>query len=177
MKKSIRKFLQFHGRTISFLHKDGQYWIAIRPICEALNLKYAWHLEQLKKHPIWGVAYQKQGIPDARNHVQEMVALPEKYVYMWIAQLPLKSKEHIEYVRECVDVLFDYFHGTITGRQELLLMRAEVQMEKSEVESILRENKQYQRLLELERQESAASKGLRALDQTLVNKQLTLGLD
>ena len=38
MEKSIRKFLEFNGKTIYFLSKDGDYWVAIKPICDALKL-------------------------------------------------------------------------------------------------------------------------------------------
>ena len=38
MKNSIRKFLEFNGKVIYFLSKDGEYWIAIKPICEALGV-------------------------------------------------------------------------------------------------------------------------------------------
>ena len=102
MKKSVRKFLEFNGRAIYFVHADGQYWVAIRPIVEALNIEYAWQLKQVKKHPIWGQLWSKTTMVDRKNALRKMVALPEKYVYMWIAQLPIKTEGHLQYVKECV---------------------------------------------------------------------------
>lgn len=32
------KFLKFNGKNIVFLSIDGTYWIAIKPICDALNI-------------------------------------------------------------------------------------------------------------------------------------------
>ncbi|MEM8568318.1 MAG: hypothetical protein AAGF85_17790 [Bacteroidota bacterium] len=36
--KKHSKFLEFNGKTIVFLAIDGEYWIALRHICEALNV-------------------------------------------------------------------------------------------------------------------------------------------
>jgi hypothetical protein len=174
MKKSIKKFLQFNGRAISFLSIDGTYWVAIRPICEALNVSYAWHYQQLKKHPIWGDVYGKPTMHDAKNRLQKMVALPEKYVYLWIAQLPIKSADHAKYVIECVDVLFDYFHGSIAGRQEALLRKAEIQIEKEDLIKELQTDNRFQRLQELAAEEMREGKILKKLDTELLTKQLSL---
>lgn len=38
--KTHEKFLQFNGKTIYFQSYDGQFWIAIKPICEILNVNY-----------------------------------------------------------------------------------------------------------------------------------------
>ena len=38
--KTHEKFLQFNGKTIYFQSYDGQFWIAIKPICEVLNVSY-----------------------------------------------------------------------------------------------------------------------------------------
>ena len=49
MKSKIKKFLEFNGKTISFLCKEGEYWVAIKPICEALGVNYNRQYQNLKK--------------------------------------------------------------------------------------------------------------------------------
>lgn len=40
MSEKVEKFLEFNGKTIVLLAKDGIWWIAIRPVCEALGVQY-----------------------------------------------------------------------------------------------------------------------------------------
>ena len=174
MKNSIRKFLEFNGRAIYFLNKEGKYWVAVRPIVEALKLDHTWQLRQLKKHPIWGDAYEKQPMRDSKNRLQEMVALPEKYIYLWIAQLPIKTEGHELFVKECVDILFDYFHGAIAGRKEALTRKAEIQVEKKELQKLLMEDQNYQKYQDLAAEEMREGKKLLAMDAAIIQKQLNL---
>ncbi len=38
--KNLEKFLEFNGKRISVLLADGSWWVAIKPICEALKVDY-----------------------------------------------------------------------------------------------------------------------------------------
>ena len=55
--KSYEKFLQFNGRNIYFVAVNGQYYIAYKPICEALNIEANRCYKNLKKHKILGKIY------------------------------------------------------------------------------------------------------------------------
>lgn len=174
MKKSIKKFLEFNGKVIYFLSHEGQYWVALRPICEALKVSYAWNLKKLKKHAIYSKLWSKPTMVDSNFAKRSMVALPEKYIYMWIAQLPISSNEHAEYVMQCVDVLYDYFHGGITGRKEALSRKAEIQIERKELMNELKNNKLFIKLKELDAEEARKGKLLKQLDNDIITQQLTL---
>ncbi|MBW7868873.1 MAG: hypothetical protein H3C31_11160 [Brumimicrobium sp.] len=54
------KFLQFNGKNIIFLNVDGTYWVAIKPICEALNVDYIRQFKNLKEGKILAPALSKQ---------------------------------------------------------------------------------------------------------------------
>lgn len=54
------KFLSFNGKNIIFLNKDGQYWIAVKPICEALGVDYVRQFKNLKDNIILAPALSKQ---------------------------------------------------------------------------------------------------------------------
>lgn len=50
------KFLEFNGKKIIFLSVDGTYWIALKPILEALNMDADRSIKNLKNDPILGSA-------------------------------------------------------------------------------------------------------------------------
>jgi len=129
MKQSVSKFLEFNGKTLVFLAVDGQYWIALKPICEALNVSWKKQHSNLLEDPIFGQLSTVQGMVGADNKVREMVSLPEKWVYGWLINIQSSSPELQEYKKLCYEVLNDYFHGTITGRKELLSIKAKAQVE------------------------------------------------
>ena len=60
MKQSINRFLQFNGKTLLFLAKDGTNWIALKPICEALGIEYTRTFKNVSADPIIGPALAKQ---------------------------------------------------------------------------------------------------------------------
>jgi prophage antirepressor-like protein len=60
MKQSIERFLQFNGKTLLFLAKDGTNWIALKPICEALGIEYTRTFKNVSADPIIGPALAKQ---------------------------------------------------------------------------------------------------------------------
>ena len=64
--KSYEKFLQFNGRDIYFVAVNGQYYIAYKPICKALNIEANRCYKNLKKH---------NGILQSRM----MTCIPENY--------------------------------------------------------------------------------------------------
>lgn len=71
MKEEIKKFLEFNGKVIHFLSVDGQYWIAIKPICRALGVDYIRQFKNLKADAILAPAYAVQPMqtPDKQNSI------------------------------------------------------------------------------------------------------------
>lgn len=89
------KFLQFNGKTIFFQSYDGNFWIAIKPICEVLNVNYNRQLLTLKSDEFLGSAYSLQDMQVQSDNgiwqTRKMVCLPEKYIYGWIFSLQSNS--------------------------------------------------------------------------------------
>ena len=73
MKKDIKKFLEFNGKTIYFAAADGQYWIAIKPICEALNVDYIRQFKNLQIDKILGELLSEQTMVAADGKLRKMV--------------------------------------------------------------------------------------------------------
>jgi hypothetical protein len=114
------KYIQFNGKNICYKRINGEYWIVVKSVCEALNVEYTRQFKNLQKDPILGAALAKQPMQlPGENQKRDCVCLPEVYVYGWIFQIRSASKELLEYKKKCYLVLYRHFHGIITRRAEL----------------------------------------------------------
>ena len=62
MNKQVVKYLEFKGKNIVYLSVSGTYWIAIKPVCEALNINYNRQYQNIKSDPILSPEFAKQQI-------------------------------------------------------------------------------------------------------------------
>ena len=106
MKEEIKKFLEFNGKNIFFVAINGQYWIAIKPICRALNVDYIPQFKNLKEDEILGQLLSKQTMVGPDNKFRNHVCLPEFYIYGWIFQIQSQSPELLKYKWEWYRVLY-----------------------------------------------------------------------
>jgi prophage antirepressor-like protein len=113
MKKLINKFLEFNGKAISFLSVDGQWWVAIKPICDVLDVEYTRQFKNLKADKILDQLLAEQPMVGADGRLRKMICLPEKFIYGWLFSINSESEGLLEFKRECYEVLFDHFHGGI----------------------------------------------------------------
>lgn len=173
MSKRVSKFLEFNGKTLMFLAANGQWWIALKPICEALGVSYKRAHENLLADPIYGQLSTNQGMVAADGKTRKMTSLPEEFIYGWIMQLQSSSPDLIQYKLECHRVLYNHFHGTITGRKELLAQKAKAQREMDEVmNSLTPENAlKFQRAKKTKDQVTAQ---LRELDGEIIKEEMDL---
>ena len=103
-----------------------------------------------------------------------MICLPEKYIYGWLLSINSSSQELRNYKKECYDILYNYFHGTITGRKELLKKKVEIDIELTKAENELIENPAYIKIQELKKKQSEVNKGLKNNDQKVIQETITL---
>lgn len=168
---SHQRFLEFEGTNIVFVNKEGQYWIAIKPICDVLNVNYNRQFQNLKKHHILSQLFAKQQTTGVDGKTYEMICLPEKYVYGWLFSINSKSEELLKYQETCYALLYDHFHGTITSRKELLLERKEVDTEIHELEEKMKEmDEKYKKLQVLKRKRKTLSTQLNTIDKELIQQ-------
>lgn len=111
-----KDLLTFNGKNIIFRRINGQYWIAVKSVCEALNVNYNRQYQNIQSDPILGPAFANQQMQVDENQKRKMGCLPEHLIYGWIFSIKSSSEILIEYKKECYDVLFNYFHGTIIRR-------------------------------------------------------------
>ncbi|MCO5268504.1 MAG: phage antirepressor N-terminal domain-containing protein [Brumimicrobium sp.] len=165
------KFLQFNGKNIVFLSVNGTYWVAIKPICEALNIDYIRQFKNLKEHQKLSQLLSEQTMVATDKKMRKMICLPEKYIYGWIFSLNSDSEELWEYKLTCYDILYNHFHGIITNRKELLLNKMDVDTKIHNIKEELKESEgKYLELQELEIQRKAINKDLKAIDVELIEQ-------
>lgn len=171
---TVKKFLEFNGKSILFIARDGQYWVAIKPICEALNVNYDRQYRNLTSDPFLGQLCAEQHMVAADGKLRKMTSIPEKYVYGWIFTIQTSSPDHLAYKGKCYELLYDYFHGTIGKRTPVLKTKtqAEIQIEKLEAE--LMSNPAFVELLETKTRVTQINKELRNLDNEVISNQLDL---
>lgn len=129
MKKQIKKFLEFNGKNIYFVAVNGQYWIALKPICEALNVDFEAQRKNLKEDGILCQLPSEQTVVAGDGKFRKMLCLPEFFIYGWIFQIQSQSEELQAYKLECYRILYEHFHGSIAGRKDLLSEKAKLQIE------------------------------------------------
>jgi predicted RNase H-like HicB family nuclease len=172
--ESHQKFLEFKGKVISFLNKDGGYWISLPSLCEALNIDANRYYKNAKKDPILGPALAIQPVQVSKNgnsQLRNVTCIPEYLVYGWLFSVKSESPELIEYKKTCYELLYNHFHGTITNRKELLLKRKNLDEAIFEVkQSLKEEDEKYKRLQELQNRRKTISTQLNSIDKELINQ-------
>lgn len=174
MKQSIVKFLEFKGKNLLFLAKEGTYYIALKPVCEVLGVDYIRQFKNVSDDAILGPALSKQTMQVPGDQKRNMACLPEHLIYGWIFSIQSSSRELVEYKRDCYEILFNHFHGIITNRRELLGQKAKVELERSRKELSLRENEDFKTWQDLKAQEARIGIMLKASDRTEIENQMNL---
>lgn len=174
MEKSIKKFLQFNGKNVYFLSANGVWYIAIKPICEALGVDYIRQFKNLKEDKILGQLLSEQTMVAADGRLRKMVCLPEFFIYGWIFTIKSDSEGLQDFQWKCYELLFNYFHGASTERSELLKVKTLAEIEKDKLKAELMETPAYIKLQALEEKEKDAKKALSKLDRDIVTNQIEL---
>lgn len=178
MQNSVEQLPVFNGRRISMMATDGQWYVAVKPICEGLNVDYIQQFKNLKDDEILGQLLCEHTMVAADGRLRKMTCLPEKYVYGWLFSIRSDSAELIEYKRVCYDLLYNHFHGALTGRMEIIAARSAVDVEIDELEKKMTESADYARLQELKSRRAQLGRDLtkqvKTYDQSLVAVQGSL---
>lgn len=174
MKDETRKFLQFNGQSIYFLANDGKWWIAVKPICEALDIQYEHQFKTIKAHPILSELLCEHTIVAADNKLRKMVCLPEFGLYGWLLETNSKSPDFIDYKWECYQVLYQHFKGGATSREELLEIKEKARLNKAKYRAKLQNSEDFKAFAQAEKDEQDAISRLKKQDAELVKEQMPI---
>jgi len=176
MKNQASRSLDFAGKAILTVYADKQWWIAIKPVCEALEVDFEAQRKNIKEDPILSQLPSNQTVVGADNRTREMLCLPERYVYGWLFSIRSDSSKLLKYKLSCYDILYAHFHGTITGRLEVLSQRRDIEERIAELKIQLLESPQQSQISDLLKQKSQTAKRLKELDAQLLSGQTALEL-
>jgi len=179
---NIQKFLQFNGKNIYYLDIEGTYWIALKPICEALEISWKNQHEKISnKEDVFNELSRVQGIVAADKKLRKMVCLPEQYIYGWIFSIQLSNTMSQQtrlnmkfYKKKCCDILYNHFHGTIIKRKQLLNFIEENQKIIIKNEKQLLNNELYRITIDLKIENKKFQKLLKIIDNKIKQPNETL---
>ena len=159
---------------IHFLSVDGQYWIAIKPICRALGVDYIQQWKNLKEDQILSLPLCVHTMVAAEGKLRKMTCLPEFFVYGWLMGIQSEAPGLAAYKWECYRILFEHFHGAITGRKELIKTKAQNSVLIDSLKNKVFATDEAIKLAEAERKQKAIDKNLKQLDIEQFNEELDL---
>lgn len=172
--KNLAQHLEIKGKNVWFLRKDEGYFIAIKPICEALGVDYIQQFKNLKVDSILGAELCKYTMQVPGDQPRNFICLPEKFIYGWLFSVKSESPVLLEYKKKVYDILFNHFHGSLTERKNVLIEKAEIKTKRQLIEVALKEDERYSELCELKGRELRIGKTLKDLDEKLIDSQLAL---
>ncbi len=105
MNEKVRKFLEFNGKSIHFLASDGQFWIAIKPICEVLEVDYSNEIAKIEKSDFLSEHASEHTIVSIDGELQKMVCLPEWIFYGWLFKIESDAPGLLDFKMECFAIL------------------------------------------------------------------------
>lgn len=170
----IKKFLEFNGTNVYFVSAAGTYWVAIKPICEALGVDYERQRRNLKTDKFLCQLPSEQTVVAADGKLRKMLCLPEEFIYGWIMQINSDSNDLHEFKWNCYQVLYRHFHGAVTDRLSILKEKTLTQIEIEKLEEKIDLLPEVKRLNELKAKAKQESKKLLRHDQEFVSSQLPL---
>ncbi len=172
MQKAVEHLPVFNGRKISCLCTTGIWYVAIRPICESLGIDFQAQHKRITSDEILSRVSSNQTMHDASKRLQKMFCLPEKFIYGWLFSVQSNSPELTEYKLRCYEILYEHFHGNLTGRLSALQQKSATRIRIEELKEKMLQSDEYREIPELETVEKRLNTQLKTLDKELIGTQL-----
>lgn len=178
----MKDLVIFKGVEIPCTQHNGNFYVAVTPICEHIGLRSDKAIEAVKNNRSLAKVMRILSVEGSRG-MREMVCLPISHISGWLSNIDInkvneKAQPVLEaYQDECYRVLFEHFFG----RQEAHNRASEVFVELHTKRAQLRELQKQQADSEIGKQIAATKKEIRtleveqaSLDHEMFGKQLTL---
>ncbi len=123
---------KINGVDIVTVERDGEIFVPIKPICEAIGIDDRAQRDKIQSDEILGSTGVLSTSVAADGKEREMFCLPLKYVYGWLFTINPKNvapeaREAVAvYRRECYDVLYEHFTGSM--RRTIETNNAEIEL-------------------------------------------------
>ena len=115
--KNIEKIIEIDGHKLNLILHQDSWWIAIKPICQLLDIDYNHHSQYIKRDIVLSKLLTLQKVLAADNKNRLMNCLPEKYLYIWLLSIRTKSESLHHCKLKCYGTLFDFLNNENTNNQ------------------------------------------------------------
>lgn len=115
---------QINGVDIVTVEQDGETCVPIKPVCDALGIDVDAQRNKLNSDEFFNSTTAIIAVVAADGKEREMYCLRLRDVYGWLATInpgkvaPEAREAVTRYRRECYDVLYDHFAGSLRRRVE-----------------------------------------------------------
>jgi len=95
--------------------ENGDKYVAVKPICDALGIDFQKQLERIKDDEIIGQLYTIRYMVGADGKDREMGVIPFKFVFGWLFSINSKKvaaenrEAVVKYKLECYNALYNHF--------------------------------------------------------------------
>lgn len=110
------ELIEFHDTDLYCPIRDGEIYIAIKPICNALGIDNSSQQQRIKQDKILGQLWCTITTTGHDQKSYKMFCLPLMYVFGWLfnideEKIKSTSKEQLlSYKLECYQVLYEHFY-------------------------------------------------------------------
>lgn len=104
--------------------EEHNFFVPVRPICDALTLNVSGQIQAVKRHRILGSVVCNLHTTGADGKTYDMVCLPLEFIYGWLfsidTNLVAEERRDIveKYQLECYQALYTHFAGSLRRRVE-----------------------------------------------------------
>lgn len=162
---------KINGVDIVAVDRNGEIFVPIKPICQALAIDVKRQREKIQEDEILCSVGGLTPSTGADGKTYEMYCLPLRYVYGWLFTINPKNvapdaREAVaRYRRECYDVLYEHFTGS---------MRRTIETNNAEIELLQQINSAISDEKEAKGRRKKAEEALDKLRTERLNPQPTL---
>lgn len=109
------KTVKFYGSDIVTAERNGVYYAAMKPICEAIGVQWQAQYNRIMRHPVLKSTVSMMDTVAVDGKSREMLMLPIEYLNGWLFGIdvnrvnPEIKDKLIAYQRECFRVLDQYW--------------------------------------------------------------------
>lgn len=109
----------FQGATVACAIIDGVPYVAMRPLCDALEVTWPRQMRAIKADPVLSSTVAEMATVGADGKTRSMLCLPLDYLNGWLFKIDAgrykpgdpRRDRIVAYQRECYQVLHSYFTG------------------------------------------------------------------
>lgn len=123
---------KINGIDIVTVEKDDQIFVPIKPICMAIGIDVDAQRNKIQSDEFFSSTTAIITAVAADEKEREMFCLPLKYIYGWLATInpgkvaPEARESVSNYRRECYEVLYEHFTGSM--RRTIETNNAEIEL-------------------------------------------------